>query len=90
MTKLVEQKRRTKNYSGNRRAMPASCWFLPIAFEDIGDPNVPVAKNGTANLAKYTKAPALKLVASDHGCRVRRSVHTHQGAVRGIFDAMLS
>lgn len=62
MTKLVEETK-GKNYSGkaNTRVVLVS----PIAFEDIGDPNVTDGKVQNANLAKYTAA--LKKVATDNG-----------------------
>jgi putative membrane-bound dehydrogenase-like protein len=62
MTKLVEETK-NKNYSGkaNARVVLVS----PIAFEDIGDPNVTDGKEQNANLAKYTAA--LKKVAADTG-----------------------
>ena len=62
MFKLV-QETQGKNYSGtgNARVVLVS----PIAFEDIGDPNVTDGTEQNANLAKYTAA--LKKVAEESG-----------------------
>ncbi|MDG1895612.1 MAG: SGNH/GDSL hydrolase family protein, partial [Fuerstiella sp.] len=62
MFKLV-QETQGKNFSGkgNARVVLVS----PIAFEDIGDPNVTDGTEQNANLAKYTAA--LKKVAEESG-----------------------
>ena len=62
MAKLVEETK-GKNYSGNANARVVL--VSPIAFEDIGDPNVTDGTEQHANLAKYTAA--LKKVAEDTG-----------------------
>ena len=62
MAKLVEETK-GKNFSGtaNARVVLVS----PIAFENIGDPNVTDGTEQNINLAKYTAA--LKKVAEDTG-----------------------
>ncbi|MDA1231087.1 MAG: GDSL-type esterase/lipase family protein [Planctomycetota bacterium] len=62
MTELVEETK-GKNYSG--KASARVVLVSPIAFEDIGDPNVTDGKEQNANLAKYTAA--LKKIAADNG-----------------------
>ncbi|MEZ6127631.1 MAG: GDSL-type esterase/lipase family protein [Planctomycetaceae bacterium] len=62
MAKLVSETQ-SRNFSakGNARVVLVS----PIAFEDIGDPNVTDGKEQNINLAKYTAA--LEQVAEDTG-----------------------
>ncbi|MEQ9408233.1 MAG: GDSL-type esterase/lipase family protein [Fuerstiella sp.] len=62
MTKLVGETA-SKNYSGRGNARVVL--ISPIAFENIGDPNVTDGTEQNANLAKYTAA--LKQVAEQTG-----------------------
>jgi putative membrane-bound dehydrogenase-like protein len=62
MTKLV-QETQAKNYSGKANAKVVL--VSPIAFQNIGNPNVPDGSEQNANLAKYTAA--LKQVAEETG-----------------------
>ena len=62
MAKLVEETK-AKNFSGKENARVVL--VSPIAFEDIGDPNVTDGTEQNINLAKYTAA--LKRVAADTG-----------------------
>jgi len=62
MEKLV-QETQSKNFSGKANAKVVL--VSPIAFEDIGDPNVTDGAEQNANLAKYTAA--LRQVAQDTG-----------------------
>lgn len=62
MTKLVTETQQ-KNYSGNGNARVIL--VSPIAFENIGDPNVTDGKQQNVNLAKYTAA--IQQVAQETG-----------------------
>lgn len=60
LEKLVKETQ-TKKY--NRKSAPRVVLISPIAFEDIGNPNVTDGKEQNVNLAKYTAA--MKKVAAD-------------------------
>ena len=62
MTRLVEQTL-SKKYDG--KTTPRVALVSPIAFEDLGDPNLPNGKTQNKSLAAYTAA--LKGVAEETG-----------------------
>lgn len=62
MTKLVKETQ-SKNFNG--KSSPRIVLVSPIAFENIGDPNVTDGSEQNKNLAKYTEA--LEQVAAETG-----------------------
>ena len=62
MTRLVEE---TLNKKYDGKSTPRVALVSPIAFEDLGDPNLPKGQTQNKNLAAYTAA--LKAVAEETG-----------------------